>query len=84
MSPIGVPIRSQENLEKGMMNNRRRRPPGWVRAIGRFVWAIKLSPFGILRGIGERGGRRFISRYMANRMDMLSEEERVVMHNYLH
>ena len=45
---------------------------------------MKISPFGAIRTMGSGLGKRMIKGYMNKRMGMLTEEEAIDMHSYLH
>ena len=42
--------------------------------IFRYSWEKKISPFGVLRGIGRLGSRFLIRRYMHTRMDSIPDD----------
>lgn len=83
LSPVGVPIKQEnEGIPTAKFKNGKQ-PPKLVRTIAKTVWAKKWSPFGVMRKSGKWIGKKMIKRYTSNRMAMLPKEELADMQEYM-
>jgi cardiolipin-specific phospholipase len=84
LSPAGVVKRPEDFDFANMKFKNGRSPPSWVKSLATSAWENQWSPFGVMRKSGSLIGKSLIKNYVNKRMPNLPEDEREVMHDYMH
>lgn len=85
LSPIGfkfAPGPGEPTVEEKMKDYKGKKPPRFVRALAKYSWNKKISPFATARVLGKKISKKFVKGFVERRQKVDNDEQKMAIIDY--